>query len=317
MEIASPLQAVCLFFAYGFLGWCVEVAYHAVTCGSLVNRGFLNGPICPIYGFGMLGILLLLEPLENNLLLLFIGGMAITTAIELVGGFMLYKLFHTRWWDYSDLPMNLGGYICAQFSLYWGLGTLLVIKAVHPTVLLLICLLPAPAQAVLCGLLGIVFLVDIAASAGAAVGLDRQLRELDEIRTGLRKTSDLLTEKIGTTAMTADEMLDEKRLQLALAAAEGKEGLENLREEVTARTRELGKQRDAIVNRVRGNAWFGEMRLLKAFPKAHRSREGSNASLILLRGELAYTRLELKRTRAELDKANAELERLRAERRAG
>ena len=150
MAITSPLQALCLFFVYSFLGWGVEVAFHAVSLGKLVNRGFLNGPVCPIYGFGMLGILTLLAPLENNLFWLFLGGMAVTTTIELVGGWALYKLFHTRWWDYSDLPMNLGGYICAQFSLYWGIGTLLMIKLVHPTVLLMLHLVPGPVKMMLC-----------------------------------------------------------------------------------------------------------------------------------------------------------------------
>lgn len=311
MAITSPLQALSLFFIYSFLGWGVEVAFHAVTCGKLINRGFLNGPVCPIYGFGMLGILSLLAPLENNLFLLFLGGMAITTAIELVGGWALYKLFHTRWWDYSDLPMNLGGYICAQFSLYWGIGTLLVIKLVHPAVLLMLRPLPHTLQGVLCAAFGITFLVDIGVSASTAIGLDKQLRELDDIRTGLRKTSDLLTEKIGTTAMTADELLDEKRLQLMLAKAEGLDEMENWRGEIEQRVDELRQRRTAILEKVRGNAWFGERRLLKAFPTAHRSKEGSTASLILLRAELERTKRELAKTQSELAKAQAELAVLR------
>ena len=311
MAITSPLQAFSLFFVYSFLGWCVEVAFHAVTQGKMINRGFLNGPVCPIYGFGMLSILALLAPLENHLLWLFLGGMAVTTLIELVGGWALYKLFHTRWWDYSDLPLNLGGYICAQFSLYWGIGTLLVIKIVHPTVLLMLHLVPGTVQAVLCVVFGITFLADIGVSASTAVGLDKQLRELDDIRTGLRKTSDMLTEKIGTTAMTADELLDEKRLQLMLAKAEGLDGLESWRDEIEARARELRGRRDAVLDKVRGNAWFGEGRLLRAFPGAHRSKEESNVSLILLRAELQRTRLELARTQSELAKAKAELESLR------
>lgn len=311
MAITSPLQAVCLFFIYSFLGWGVEVAFQAVTCGKLVNRGFLNGPVCPIYGFGMLGILSLLAPLENHLFWLFLGGMAITTAIELVGGWVLYKLFHTRWWDYSDLPMNLGGYICAQFSLYWGIGTLLVIKLVHPTVLLMLRLVPHTLQVVLCVGFGITFLVDIGVSVSAASGLDKQLRELDDIRTGLRKTSDLLTEKIGTTAMTADELLDEKRLQLMLAKAEGLDEMENWRDEIEQRVGELRLRRTAILEKVHGNAWFGERRLLKAFPTAYRSKEGSTASLILLRAELERTKRELAKTKNELAKVQTELATLR------
>lgn len=311
MAIQTPLQALCLFFVYSFLGWCVEVAFHAVTFGKLTNRGFLNGPVCPIYGFGMISILTLLAPLENNLLWLFLGGMAVTTLIELIGGWVLYKLFHTRWWDYSDLPMNLGGYICAQFSLYWGIGTLLVVKLVHPAILLMLKLVPTPVQMGLVVVFGLTFLVDIAVSASTAIGLNKQLRELDDIRSGLRKTSDLLTEKIGTTAMTADELLDEQRLQLMLAKAEGLDGLENWRGEIETRVQELRRRRDSVLEKVRGNEWFGEKRLLRAFPAAHRSKEGSDASLILLRAELERTRRELAKTKSELAKARAELETLR------
>ena len=116
-------QIAAYFLIYSFLGWCVEVAYAAVTRGKLVNRGFLNGPVCPIYGFGMLALLFALTPLLDNNLLLFVGGVIIPSAIELAGGWLLYRLYHTRWWDYTDRPFNVGGFICLEFSLYWGLGS--------------------------------------------------------------------------------------------------------------------------------------------------------------------------------------------------
>lgn len=97
-------QLLWLFFIYAFLGWCTEVAYAALDTGKLVNRGFLNGPLCPIYGCGMAAVLTLLLPLQDNLLILFAGGMLLTTLIELVGGWALKTLFHTTWWDYSTSP---------------------------------------------------------------------------------------------------------------------------------------------------------------------------------------------------------------------
>ena len=85
-----------------------------------MNRGFLNGPVCPIYGFGMIIVLFALTPLQHSILLLYIGGVILPSALELVGGWALYKLYHTRWWDYSDFPFNIGGYICLEFCLLWG-----------------------------------------------------------------------------------------------------------------------------------------------------------------------------------------------------
>lgn len=307
MSITSPLQAVCLFFAYGFLGWCVEVAFHAVTMGKVINRGFLNGPICPIYGFGMLGILTLLAPLENNLPLLFLGGVCITTLIELVGGWALYKLFHTRWWDYSDLPFNLGGYICAQFSLYWGLGTLIVIKMVHPTVRLLIELIPHGLKLGLAILLLLLFIADIALSVSIAAGLDKQLHELEELRAGFRRGSDKLSEEIATKAMAADTRLDEQRLQVKLAQAESRAALEALQGEYSERREEFLARRRELLGRIKGNLWFGERRLLAAFPSARYARGGEDTPLAELREELFRTRLELQVANAALDEMRAEL----------
>ena len=96
-----------LFFIYAFLGWCTEVSYAALKSGRFVNRGFLNGPVCPVYGFGMVIVLWVLEPLRGNLLLLFLGSVALTSLLEWLTGFALERLFHQRWWDYSQEPFNL------------------------------------------------------------------------------------------------------------------------------------------------------------------------------------------------------------------
>ena len=124
-----------LFFIYSFLGWCVEVAFVAITARRVENRGFLNGPVCPIYGCGMLGVLAALTPYRDNFILLFIGGFIICTAVELFGGWVLDKIFHMRWWDYTKNKFNIGGYVCLRFSIMWGLGVVAVMKLVHPPIL--------------------------------------------------------------------------------------------------------------------------------------------------------------------------------------
>ncbi|HVI41432.1 MAG TPA: putative ABC transporter permease, partial [Anaerovoracaceae bacterium] len=118
------LNLTCYFIIYAFLGWCTEVVYAAAKTGQFVNRGFLNGPYCPIYGFGVLFVIYLLHPVIDNLLYIFLGSVLITSAIELAGGYILEEIFHQKWWDYSDMPLNIGGYICLFFSLMWGLACL-------------------------------------------------------------------------------------------------------------------------------------------------------------------------------------------------
>ena len=261
------VKTVYWFFLYGFIGWGVEVVYAAVKTHALVNRGFLCGPICPIYGFGMVGLIysVSLIPLPDSgsmsAVAIFFIGMILTTAIELVGGWALFKIYHIRWWDYSNMKFNLGGYICPQFSLLWGLGSVLMIKVVHPLLARGSSPMPFNIMLIVDVVLLVLFVVDVAASTAAAIGLNKYLREIDELRAKLRVTSDKLTTVLGTGAMTADTILDEQKLQLALAKLEGRENADVLRAELTVRAAALREKLTAAEH-----DHLGTRRLLRAFP---------------------------------------------------
>lgn len=261
------VKTVYWFFLYGFIGWGVEVVYAAIKTHKLVNRGFLCGPICPIYGFGMVGLVysVSLIPMPDSgsmsAVAIFFIGMFLTTAIELVGGWALFKIYHIRWWDYSEMKFNLGGYICPQFSLLWGLGSVLMIKVVHPLLARGSNPMPFKVMLILDIVLFVLFAVDVAVSTAAAIGLNKYLREIDELRARLRVTSDKLTTVLGTSAMTADTILDEQKLQLALAKLEGRENADVLRAEVTVRVAELREKLAAA-----DHDFLGAHRLLRAFP---------------------------------------------------
>lgn len=261
------VKTVYWFFLYGFIGWGVEVVYAAIKTHKLVNRGFLCGPICPIYGFGMVGLVysVSLIPMPDSgsmsAVAIFCIGMFLTTAIELVGGWALFKIYHIRWWDYSEMKFNLGGYICPQFSLLWGLGSVLMIKVVHPLLARGSNPMPFKVMLILDIVLFVLFAVDVAVSTAAAIGLNKYLREIDELRARLRVTSDKLTTVLGTSAMTADTILDEQKLQLALAKLEGRENADALRAEVTVRVAELREKLAAA-----DHDFLGAHRLLRAFP---------------------------------------------------
>ena len=92
-------ELLCFFVIYSVLGWCLEVCFCTINTGQFVNRGFLNGPLCPIYGVGLVAVVALLEPVRDSLGLLYLGAVLVTSAIELVTGFLMEKLFHQRWWD--------------------------------------------------------------------------------------------------------------------------------------------------------------------------------------------------------------------------
>ena len=224
----SLYHILAFFLIYSCLGWCVEVVYAAATTGQLVNRGFLNGPVCPIYGFGMILVLFCLTPLEDDLLLLYLGGVILPSALELVGGWALYKLYRTRWWDYTDKPFNIGGYVCLEFSLMWGLGAMVMVKVIHPTIAALVNIIPPLVGFVLMCLLYAVYAADVVATAIAASDLARELDALEKVADSMHAVSDAMTELLGTTALDMDQKMDESRLQLKLAAAEARDSYDKL-----------------------------------------------------------------------------------------
>ena len=93
----SLYYIISWFFIYSFLGWVWESAYVSVKKGKPVNRGFINGPLCTIYGAGAVSVYLILKPFDGNLLILYAGGVVTATLLELVTGWLMEKIFHTRW----------------------------------------------------------------------------------------------------------------------------------------------------------------------------------------------------------------------------
>ena len=97
---------------YSFMGWIWESCYVSIKEKKLVNRGFVTGPVCTIYGVGAMSVYLVLRPLQDHGLWLFLGGIVLATILEYVTSWVMEKLFHTSWWDYSERPFNLHGRIC-------------------------------------------------------------------------------------------------------------------------------------------------------------------------------------------------------------
>ena len=223
-------QLLMLFLIYSFLGWCVEVSFVAVTTGRVVNRGFLNGPVCPIYGVGMLGALLLLEPVSGNLVLLFFLGMLLCTLVELIGGWILEKAFHTRWWDYTDKPFNLGGYVCLGFSIMWGFAVTFAVRLIHPLVFSLVCWLPHLLGWILIGVLYALFLTDFVLTLITVVGIRKQLGELERVGQALHTVGDTISDRLGNSALAADAKLESAKIAGQERMAESKEKLELVKE---------------------------------------------------------------------------------------
>ena len=250
-------QAVWIFLIYAFLGWCAEVAFAAVHKGIFINRGFLNGPVCPIYGVGMLVVVTLLWGLRSNLSLLFLGSAGLTTVLEYATGWILEKFFHDKWWDYSDKPFNVKGYICLEFTILWGLAAAFIVGAVHPFVFILIKKTPFVLGVILMGVFLAAFVTDLVITVTALAKLPKKLNAMLEAEKALKAISDKIGENISETAINAkakgDELVEENRPKI-----------EELKAEYEQKAAEYKRQFES-----RG---FVHKRIFKAFPNLKSGR---------------------------------------------
>lgn len=250
-------EIALLFFIYSLLGWCVEVAFVAVTAGKVTNRGFLNGPVCPIYGCGMIGVLLALLPVEKNIWLLFLGGMVICSAVELFGGWILDKIFHMRWWDYSDEKFNIGGYVCLAFSFMWGMAVVFAVKFVHHPIMAVVKKIPFQIQVIIVVVCGVVFVVDMIVTLKNLIGINKSLGQLDKLAESLHTVGDQLKDVVGNSAITVAEKAEEGMEILDEKTADSRERIAGVREEsaerIAKQLKELEEKRDAIMESLQKN----------------------------------------------------------------
>ena len=242
--VFSLYQMLWFFVIYSFFGWCLEVVYQAVEHGVFINRGFLNGPYCPIYGFGVITVIIMLYPLRNNILVLYAGSVLLTTAIELVTGFFLEKIFHQHWWDYSDQPFNFKGYICLKFSLLWGVACLVTIKLIQPSVDAFVDKLPEKPGIILLSVFYIGFASDFIITVMAIMNIKKRIMLLEDISGEMRKISDATGERIFDTV----EEIRDKRDELSQKNAEYRKRMEELRERYRSEWEKRGYSMKRIQN---------------------------------------------------------------------
>ena len=187
MHVYSAGQWVLLFFFYCFCGWVWESCYVSVCQRRWVNRGFLRGPLLPIYGSGAIIILFATLPVAGNLWLVWLLGMLAATALEYVTGDVMERLFKVRYWDYSKQKFNLNGHICLSSSIAWGFFSILLVRFLHPPVGRLLADVPAwlvdPAAIVLTA----VFSADVVRSVQDALDLKEILTRVTEENEDLRR----------------------------------------------------------------------------------------------------------------------------------
>lgn len=224
---------------YSFLGWICEVIYCYILDHKFTNRGFLNGPLCPVYGFGAIFVLTFLNQYKNNVFLVFIIGIIITSVLEYVTSVVLEVSFHTKWWDYSNHKFNIHGRVCLLNSTMFGILSVVLIEVINPIIVGFVHKFSKESiyfvTYILLGMITIDFIITVA----TMIKLNSKLEKLNALAYEFEELGVSFIEKT------------EKDLDFAISKFKSEK---SNREELLCRIRELRK--GGIIQR----------RLLKAFP---------------------------------------------------
>lgn len=251
---------------YSFFGWVWETCYVSVKSGKFVNRGFINGPLCTIYGFGAVSVYVILKPFSDNLLYLYLGGVVVATALEYVTAVLMESIFHTSWWDYSDNKFNFQGRICLGASLGWGAFTVILFKVLHPLVESIVILYPVYVGEIGICVIGIGYVVDFAFSAAAAFRIHEKLPVIEAAMEQAK--GEMLVkmhEKIASVGFAKEATLESVKERLG--DVEVLKEMEQKRAAIAAEiSAELQKRKEAMAAKVGHNM----QRFVKAYPNLNR-----------------------------------------------
>ncbi len=248
---------------YSMLGWVVETIYCTIIDGHFVERGFLNGPMCPIYGFGSIYILMVSNPYINNAIAVFIIGIISTSVLEYITSFIMEKLFKMRWWDYSDYKFNIKGRVCLKNSLMFGFLCVVLTQFIHPPIEDIINRIPLIAKYLSVAVIFLLVVADIFASVRSVVNLNHKLEEIYKIKEQILEKfyQENVARKLENLRENRDSFIDNKLMYLK----ELKESLNELKENIS-----IGKVEFSLHEKLRvlqTETKYVERRLLRAFPK--------------------------------------------------
>ena len=252
----SAAQWLLVFYLYCVLGWCFESTVVSVEQRRWVNRGFLRGPMLPIYGFGAVILLHVSLPLQGHPVWSYLACMTAATVFEYIVGVVMEKLFKVKYWDYSKQRFQFQGYICLRSSLCWGFLGLILTGVIHPPINALAVGLPFIGLIIIDVLFSAAFVSDVVVSVRSALDLAKVLVELDrlreqgaELRKQLSETALVeltnLSYKVEEAHGEFTERMDEAKAQLAERMDEAREKVDDAREQLAAAREMTAEERRA------------------------------------------------------------------------
>lgn len=189
------VKIIMYFMIYSFFGWVMESVLKTVVQRKPVNSGFLYGPFCPIYGFGAIIMFLFLDRFKDNIVILFITGFFILSLWEYIVGWALEKIFHTKYWDYTNYKFNIKGRVCLLNSLFWGFLGVIFTKFIHPFIVQKVDIVKTNDLIFYTVVLLIIMIGDLITSIIKVKNINIKLEKLKEITNSIKEKIDELETK--------------------------------------------------------------------------------------------------------------------------
>ena len=250
---------------YCLLGWLVETIYCSVPQGHFIERGFLNGPICPIYGFGAIFILSVLKPYINNLFAVFILGMISTSILEYVTSYLMEKLFKMKWWDYSDHKFNIRGRVCLLNSVLFGILCIVLTELIHPPIKFFVNEIPLTLKYISVVVLSLITSVDIFASVRSIINLNHKFELIYQLKEQIleKLEHENVARKLNNLRESRDNFVENRLDNLK----EFKESLTEMKENIDIDIDKVVISFHEKLKALQSENKYIERRILLAFPK--------------------------------------------------
>lgn len=230
----SIINYVLMFFIFSAIGWTIESIYCSLGNKKIINRGFLYGPVCPIYGTGALVFEILITPLSEPLAkrwwLVVIVGMVLADIVEYLTSYIMEKLFNARWWDYSENFLNLHGRICFKHTCYWGLFSFIYVYLVSPAYERVISNVPQNFRNVAVTVILAVFFIDLFFTLKATIDIHKLMRKIDSFKSSLSEYGELLRLAAESVKDATETTYDDKKTELINQFKDIKQSIEALNE---------------------------------------------------------------------------------------
>lgn len=207
IEFIQILELLLYFIVYSFFGWIIESLYKTILEKKWVNSGFLYGPFCPIYGFGAVIMILVLSPLKNNLILLFITSFIMLSVWEYIAGMLLEKKFNTKYWDYTDNFLNINGRVCLLNSVFWGILGVAFTIIIHPITKNFMDMLSSETIIISDIILCIIMGLDTVITSMNIKAFDSSLQAIKELGETIKQKIDELTQINESSNVVSEEQI--------------------------------------------------------------------------------------------------------------